>query len=111
MLTNEQIENFIGEVQKKQDEYFKQDEWKHVAPPLISYTRGKKYIRIISDNRYYTLEGEIAIATASRSVFCFLDMDGNILKAAGWKAPAKGIRGNIRNRANDVTLYGAAYMR
>jgi hypothetical protein len=30
----------------------------------------------------------------SRSVYCFV-ATGNILKAAGWKAPAKGARGNI----------------
>lgn len=52
------------------------------------------------------------------SVYCFIDLtNGNLLKAAGWKTPAKGARGNIRvgdastwfNGA--LTANGAAYMR
>jgi hypothetical protein len=31
----------------------------------------------------------------SRSVYCFLDKDGNIYKAASWKAPAKGVRSTL----------------
>jgi len=49
-------------------------------------TRGSKYFKIImnSDN--------------SRSVYCFVDKrNGNIFKSAGWKAPAKGVRGSILN--------------
>ncbi len=36
------------------------------------------------------------VSTGSRSVYCFVEVgSGNILKAAGFKAPAKGVRGNI----------------
>jgi hypothetical protein len=38
----------------------------------------------------------VHISGGSRSVYCFVEKaTGNILKAAGWKAPAKGARGNI----------------
>jgi hypothetical protein len=50
---------------------------------------GVKYTRIVQQTRYQ--DG----STAGRSVFCFVDADGNILKAAGWKAPAKGIRSTL----------------
>ena len=52
------------------------------------------------------------------SVYCFIDMtNGNLLKAAGWKTPAKGARGNIRVGTSAdwfngaLTANGAAYMR
>jgi hypothetical protein len=44
---------------------------------------GVKYTRVIQT------------ATAHRSVYCFIDADGNIYKSASWKAPAKGIRSTL----------------
>ena len=38
-----------------------------------------------------------------RSVHCFIDnLTGDVYKAAGWKAPAKGVRGNIVTGFDDV---------
>lgn len=49
---------------------------------------GPKFVRVISRNG----------GPNAASVYCFVDKaSGDIYKAAGWKAPAKGIRGNIRN--------------
>lgn len=63
---------------------------------------GKKYARIV-ECRGKELYG---------SAFCFVDLaTGDILKSASWKAPAKGVRGNIRNGAADVGPYGARYLR
>lgn len=49
-------------------------------------------------------------------VHCFIDLaTGNILKAASWKVPANGVRGNIFDDnygiGTAVTEYGAAYFR
>jgi hypothetical protein len=70
---------------------------------------GPKYARLV-----VVRPGE----TRGGSVYCFIDMtNGNLLKAAGWKTPAKGARGNIRvgTAANwfngALTANGAAYMR
>jgi hypothetical protein len=65
---------------------------------------GRKYVRIVIE----------AQSGTSRSVYCFIDStNGNILKADGWKKPAKGPRGNIYapNPLEGVTEYGAVYAR
>lgn len=67
---------------------------------------GKKYIRIVKyrDNQ-----------ENSGSAYCFLDMAGNIYKAASWAAPAKHIRGSVFDAnyswGKALGPYGAAYLR
>lgn len=75
-----------------------------LTPETISIDpNGRKYVRIVRSG------------DSSRSVYCFVEREtGNILKAASWKTPAKGARGNIY--ADDhgmqaVTAYGAVYRR
>lgn len=65
---------------------------------------GKKYLRIVRNNY-----GD----PKSRSAFCFIEIaTGNVLKADGWKAPAKGVRGSIYTPENyGITKYGALYNR
>jgi hypothetical protein len=50
-------------------------------------------------------------AGVGRSAYCFVDREtGNILKAAGWNAPAKGTRGSIfepKCYMNVDTSYGS----
>lgn len=75
--------------------------------PVHTLEPGKKYIRVVQGKQNDPL---------SRSVYCFLDGEGNIYKADGWKKPAKHIRGNILTDANfsigkALNPYGAAYLR
>jgi hypothetical protein len=64
---------------------------------------GKRYAKLIRDDN------------VQKSVYCFVDLtNGNVLKAAGWSAPAKGARGNINNEDNGLgrmSAYGAVYNR
>jgi len=54
---------------------------------------GSKFVRVVTST------------AGSRSCYCFVEKaTGNILKSAGWKAPAKGARGNIY----DAKSYEAA---
>ena len=70
--------------------------------PVLSVDPGRRYARIVrTDN--------------GRSVHCFVDLtNGDILKSASWKAPAKIARGNILDPATygaAVGPYGAAYLK
>ena len=63
---------------------------------------GSKYIRLVETRN-------------GRSVYCFLDYQGNIYKSASWKAPAKHIRGTVFDTnyswGKALGTYGAAYLR
>lgn len=65
---------------------------------------GVKYIRIVRNNY-----GD----PKARSAYCFVDATtGDVLKAASFKTPAKGVRGSIFTPAQyGVTRYGAVYNR
>ena len=75
------------------------------TPDTISATRGKRYARIVRKNG----------GSPNGSVHCFVDMtNGDVLKAASWKAPAKHARGNIFDEHNGLGLmneYGPVYLR
>lgn len=73
------------------------------TPPMIEISKGRRYIRVIKND------------VVSRSVHCFVDTtNGDVLKADGWKTPAKHARGNIFNDNNGldgVSVWGATYLR
>lgn len=68
----------------------------------LTFKPGRKYIKIVDNSN------------GSASVYCFLDFDGNIFKAASWKAPAKHIRGSVFDEnyswGKGFGHYGAAYL-
>lgn len=78
----------------------------HFDPHTYRADVGPKNIKIV-EQRYGRAE--------AASVYCFLDRKGNILKAASWKAPAKGVRGTIFDNnyswGRGLGPYGAAYLR
>jgi len=72
--------------------------------------QGPRYLRIAKQ--------EFARATGEKvsgSVHCFLDRgNGDVLKAAGWKAPAKHARGNLGDAhagLGSMGVNGPAYLR
>lgn len=72
------------------------------TPPTITIEPATKYARIV------LAQG------SSRSAYGFIDQTtGDLLKSAGWKAPAKGKRGNIfdPDPLAGCTPYGMAYFR
>ena len=82
------LENFLSELNVK-----------------VDFNVGRKYVKFITES------------SGNRSVYCFLDGEGNIYRAASWKAPStKHIRGNIVTDPNysfrmGLGPYGAAYLK
>ena len=79
----------------------------HFKIDSVDWDEGSRYFKIM-----VVEEGQGRI---SRRIHCFVDKDnGGILKAATYKAPAKGYRGNIFDSSNGldgVNYYGANYRR
>ena len=76
---------------------------------LVTLEIGPKYVRVVRQEKQLA-SGDIT----GRSVYCFIQKDnGDILKAAGWKAPAKHARGNIFNteQLQGCGAYGVQYLR
>lgn len=74
----------------------------------IEHRGGTKYAKIVT----------VHPKSVGGSAYCFIDLtNGNILKAASWKTPAKHARGNIRVGSAEnwwygaLGAYGAAYLR
>jgi hypothetical protein len=65
----------------------------------------KRYCHFIADKPGRKVTRIIMVIDngGSRSVHCFIDnATGDVYKAAGWKAPAKGARGNIVTGLDDI---------
>ena len=101
---NSAIDTFITNVQNKIDAYYSENLSNLVASKLSIDPKGRKYVRIVVTND----------GSGGRSVFCFINREnGDVLKAAGWKAPAKHARGTIYGEPEGygVDEFGANYLR
>lgn len=80
------------------------DKLKNLTPDQIRAEDGNRYVKLVREDA----EG------GSRSVYGFIDKtNGDILKAASWRAPAKHARGNIwdENAMEATTVWGIVYLR
>ena len=73
--------------------------------PKLTLEKGPRYVRVVAEST----------GPLSRSAWAFVDKTtGNILKPAGWKAPAKGARGSIYEPtkwSGWISPYGPAYLK
>lgn len=77
----ERLEDFITLMNEKIRPAF-EERFSNLEYEPLQYTLGRKYAKLVQN----------------RSVVAFIDMNnGNIFKPAGWKAPAKHVRGNLFN--------------
>lgn len=91
MTTQTEIEAFAAQVSAMLAEYHIRA--KNVgSAPVILCERGPKYTRLVSQET--GKDGTVY----SRSAYGFVvNENGDLLKSAGWKSPAKGVRSNIAN--------------
>jgi hypothetical protein len=98
------------------------DRWLEAAQGLVNENYEKNFPNLVpsvlemSDGRRYIRIDQISNGGAGqRSVWAFIDKKtGDILKPAGYKAPAKHARGNLFDTFGGlkyVTAYGPAYLR
>lgn len=95
------LQEFLDAINARLDDYYEKTGNGRGYKRLIAEP-GSKYIKIVEE-------------VPQRSVYCFLDYDGNIYKAATWRAPAKHVRGNVFEDnfswGRALNPYGAAYLR
>ncbi len=95
---------FVEGCQNIHTDYMARD-FPNTTPDEITSKIGKRYAKIIRTR----------VAGDGGSVHCFVDMtNGDVLRAASWKAPAKHARGNIfdeHDGLKNMNEYGPAYLR
>lgn len=96
-MNSKVFNDFCIEMQHKLDSLH-MDSVPNVPLPEMSYSQGRKYIKIIRGS----------------SVYAFINREnGDIMKPASWKAPAKHARGNINaeNALDCCEQYSIVYLR
>ena len=79
------LREYVAVVQGVVDAHFKACYPNLTAPRFTIDPKGRKFVRIVRSDD-----------SGSKSVHSFVERaTGDVLKAAGWKAPAKHARGNI----------------
>jgi len=94
------LQNFLVQAQAMLDTYNQS----HGFPrKVLDVDPGRRYTKVVVSNE----------SRSQRSVYCFIDKNGDVLKPASWSAPAKHARGNIHD-SNPIAAcgpYGIAYLR
>ncbi len=95
------IKDFISKAQAVVDEHYRNYQWDNI----LTIKKGRRYEKIIATD---TLE------RGSTRVWAFIDKtNGDVLKPASWRAPARGARGNLYDEFGGMKFigpYGPAYM-
>lgn len=86
------VQTFVDRVQDQYEKYWKDQGYTFSPAPVITIDpKGQRYLRLVVNNH------------TQRSVFAFIvTTNGDILKAASWKAPAKHARGSVFSSENGM---------
>jgi len=98
----QKLQSFLDGCQQIICSYHKKH-FPNISCSTLSTEVGTRYVRIVQNT------------PGSRSAWAFVDKtNGDVLKAASWKAPAKHARGNLFDESNGLKYigpYGPAYLR
>lgn len=102
------VDSFMAGAQQRVNDYYAKNfgDSPHMVPPKLSIPNpdSGRYLRVVRRDVDHKTGQPIE---NSGSVHAFIDKTtGNVLKAAGWKAPAKGVRGNIHDEHNGLARMG-----
>lgn len=114
MNVTDRIALFVTLLQDLYDKNYAASYANLLSPRIEAPEGGRKYQRVVVTQRYENNPN--GVLDGQSSVYCFIDLNtGDILKAAGWNSPAKGVRGNIFNENCDVgtraTVFGSGLYR
>lgn len=98
------LTTFVKGCQEITDIYFRTN-FPNLAAPTFKTQPGRRYVRVVR------VDG----GNGGGSAHCFVDMtNGDVLKPAGYKTPARHARGNIFDEHNGLSRmgpHGPAYLR
>jgi len=107
----DEIEKFRASIDALCNSAWRASGYTYAAGVRVEASLGARYARLFR----YEVNDDGNPWCSSRNAHCFVDLtNGDILKAAGWKAPdRKNPRGNIRdlNPLAGVTEYGVNRLR
>lgn len=105
------VEGYVAALQKLVNAHFAEN-FKILTPPVIDVQYGQKYAKVIrvepNSRAVHSFVALVDIATKEIAAKA-----GDILKSAGWKAPAPHARGSVLNSDPlvGVGVYGTNYLR
>ena len=95
-----ELKKFLDIMQDEVRDYFKVN-FPSTEPPDYKMAMGQRYVKISREDKH----------GGSASVEAFIDRtNGDVLKAASWKVPAKHARGNIFEADNGKSAIGRGGM-
>ena len=90
MSFNEAVENLMENIKKNYAKWSSNERMIEEFNGKVRFTRGRKYTKILNGNSVWGF-----IANGDGVLKGIPYKYGDVFKAAGWRAPAKHVRGNI----------------
>ena len=90
---NEAVENLMDNIRKNYAKWSTNEKMIEEFNENVRFTKGRKYTKILNGNSVWGF-----IANGNGVLKGIPYVEGDVFKAAGWRAPAKHVRGNIYSK-------------